>query len=371
MNTRLLFVAFASLLTLGGPGCTGDKGELEAAGAAVAPAPAPRAVRVSAVARGALVDSLGYVGTVHAEREVQIMSRVPATVVEVRVEQGDAVSSGDLLVRMEAPDLEARIERLEAEAARVRTERDFQCATFETDRELAREGVLTQALADASQSRCLAAEQGHRAAQAARAEAMEGRRRLREASPVDGVVLRRLVEAGEYAAPGRPLIVIGSGELELRVAVTESDLRAGLKPGKPAIIRTGDREARATVNRIAPVARGPGRTVEVRLGLPPELVEGLKPGMSADVAFIMAESLDALTVMEEAVLDDGEQSFVFVVEGERLRRVAVVTGVRAGGRVEVSAEGLTSRTRVVLGGLEGLKDGELVYPVDLQQGARR
>ncbi|MFU8804649.1 MAG: hypothetical protein ACNA8W_12620, partial [Bradymonadaceae bacterium] len=99
--------------------------------------------------------------------------------------------------------------------------------------------------------------------------------------------------------------------------------------------------------------------------------EALKPGMSADVAFIIAESLDTLSVMEEAVLHDGEQAFVFMAKGERLRRVPVVTGVRAGGRVEISAAELTPETRVVLGGLEGLHDGELVYPVDVEQGARR
>lgn len=323
---------------------------------------APHAVRVVAPQRGAIRQQLRYMGTVHAQQDVQILARASATISEIFVDEGDLVTVDTPLIRRDAPELDAQIRRLGAEVARIRTDRDFNCQTYERERELAAAGVLPRVQAEASQARCMASDEGLRAAQEALGEANERRGFLDEVSPVDGVVLQRLVEVGEYAVAGRPLFLIGSGEVEARVSVAESDIRAGLQVGSPAVVRTSHGEEPATIISIAPQARGMGRTVEVRLTLPPTMEEERRPGMSVDVAFILAESTEAVTVPDEAVLDSDEGAYVFVVEGDRLRKVAVETGIRADGRVEIVEMDLDSR--VVIGSLRGLADGDVVYAVE-------
>lgn len=222
----------------------------------------PQAVRVVSPRGADLLDSLNYIGTVHRQQTTKVLARVPATVLEVHVEEGDAVTKGAALIRMSAPELLARAERLGAEIARVQVEQEFQCETARTDQELAEEGVLTRALAEASLVRCRGATSALQASQAALKEAEDARSRLVEVAPVEGMILERLVEPGEFVAPGRPLFVLGAGPLEISAAITEGDLQRGIRVGTEVQVRSRWRAARGTVQRLAPMARGPDQKTD-------------------------------------------------------------------------------------------------------------
>lgn len=370
VNTRLIGLALLGVVTVGcqkddiastsGPAesAVGEMGRLQA-------------VRVASPVRADLLESLDYIGTVQRERTMAVVARVPATIIEALASDGDEVEKGVPLIRMAAPELDARVERVRAEMARVQAEQEFQCETARTDQELAEEGMLTQALADASQVRCTGATNALRASQAAFDEAREARRRLVEVAPTDGVILERLVEPGEFVAMGRPLFLIGAGALELHVSLTESDFQRGVGVGTQVKITTGHHQARSVVHYLAPMARGPGRTVEARITLPSPLAEILRPGMSADLSFIINESPGALTVPEEAILQRGDEAFVFLVDGERLKELPVESGIQSGGQAEVFSPDLNENSVVVIGGLESLKDGQPVYPVPASVGGQK
>ena len=357
-----LVVGLAAVFIFGSAGC-GDRSEEEQA-TAEAPREAPQAVRVIAAEESSIARTLDYVGTARPVREAQVVARLAATAVEVNADEGDLVSRDTVLLRMEAPELEASLQRLDAEVERARREHQYLCDTFETHRQLAEAGVGTQATADASESRCVTSEQALAAARAARDEVRQRRSFLEESPPFEGIVLERMIEPGEHVVPGRPLFLVGTSELDLRVSVTESDVVAGVDLGQTAILSAGGEKWRSEVTKVAPMAGGPGRTIEVRVGLPDGLAELLRAGMSVDVSFVLEESLQTTTVDARAVHHGPQGPVVFVVDDGRLKETPVQLGVQTEERLEILSP-LSRELPLVTGRLDSLRDGQEVYPVDV------
>lgn len=329
--------------------------------------PAPRPVRVSQAEIETLSRTVDYVGTVEPVNQLQVTARLGASVVDLYAEEGDKVAAGDPMLRMESPELHAQIDRLQADVERARGDREYHCHRFETDRDLADAGVGTRAQADKSESQCMASQQGLAAAQATLHEVRQRRDYLREVAPLDGVVLKRLIESGEHVSPGRPLYTIGSAARHVEVMVTEKDVATGIDVGQPVRLTSSMGEVSSQIADIAPVVRGPGRTIEVRVDVPREWAESLWVGMSVDVAFVLEASHQAVTVPVDAVLETPQGPAVFVVEEARLHRTPVEVGVRTDRRVEIT-ENLSPGQVVATGRLEPLSEGDEIYAVDVSGG---
>jgi membrane fusion protein (multidrug efflux system) len=106
--------------------------------------------------------------------------------------------------------------------------------------------------------------------------------------------------------------------------------------------------------------------VKVTVALPPELAggeAGFLPGMYAEVTLTTERKDRATLVPKEALVWDEEQAYVFVLEGERVRRQAVALGLRDAAHAEV-VSGLAPGAEIVSVGHAGLKEGALVRRVD-------
>jgi RND family efflux transporter MFP subunit len=332
--------------------------------AAESPAePPPTAVRTVLPRAGTLEEGLDYVGTVQARREVRVMAQVPGTVARLHVAEGDAVGQGVPLLELAAPDLEARVRRLEADVRRARAEADHRCAVSETDRRLLESGAITRLAADGSALACESARAGALAAGAGLDEARALRARTQERAPFDGRVLQQLVEPGQAVMPGQPLLVVGDEGVEVRVRVTEADIRRGIVQGTPVRLSlAGGATFRTEVATIGPVATGPMRTTEVVVSLPGDTGARLHHGTSVDVTFVLGETPDAVAVPQPAILEDAAGPFILLVEADRVRRHRITPGTRAGGWVAVAPPPPTD-TPVALGDVARLEDGARVYPV--------
>lgn len=324
----------------------------------------PPAVRTVELRARPLRSTLRYVGTVRTRREVRVLARVPGTIEALPVAEGAAAEAGAVLARLHAPDLDARLRRLRAERSRAITERDYLCDKLRIDERLLASGAVNAAVVDASRRACAGARAAVQAAEAGLDELKVTRDRVVERAPFAGRVLQWLAEPGEYAAHGRPLVLFGSHALEIAVPVSEADVRAGVHVGTPAQLTMPDgRTYPSSVRHVAPVAEGPGRTVEVRVELPEEAGHDLRHGMSVDVAFVRAAVDDAVPVPLRALRERGGETALFVVgEDDRVRRVPVEVKLVEEGWAAVRPAPAPG-TRVVVGNLEILEDGRAVYAV--------
>ena len=166
-----------------------------------------RIVRVEAVT---VPQGAELYGTVEAERTAAVSSRVMATVTAVLVKPGDPVRAGQVLVEIDpatarGQEAQARGALAQAQAALALAERNFE--RFQT---LAAKGAASQLELDVARMQYEQAKgavtQGEGAVEAAASVARESR----VVAPFDGRVAAKLVEVGDLAAPGRPLVMVES-----------------------------------------------------------------------------------------------------------------------------------------------------------------
>ncbi|HSK39621.1 MAG TPA: efflux RND transporter periplasmic adaptor subunit [Arenibaculum sp.] len=304
-------------------------------------------VRVQAAESGTHLATEEVAGTVRAKLRAVLEARFSGRIQEMRVVPGQRVKRGELLVQIDAPEIQARLDQ--ALAHRDQAELDFK--RFAT---LMEQNAVTRQEFDAVQA-------GQRIAEAAvtEAEAMLGYARL--SAPFDGVITRKLADVGDLAAPGKPLL-----ELEDPAALRlEFDLPEGLigrlKQGQQLDVRVSDlaEAVQGVVVEIAPTADPASRTSVVKLDLPP--APGLRAGAFARVAVPVGESR-VLRLPAEAVIQRGQLEYVFVAAGGRAQLRLVKTGRREGQEVQILA-GITAGEPVVISGGAQLREGQ---PLEIQ-----
>lgn len=325
--------------------------------------PPPFAVRTSPVRTGPIRQRVEYVGTVHSTREIRVLSRVSGTLLDLPIKEGHDVRKGNVIARMSAPEAHARVQQVAAEASRAHTERVYLCNRFDTDQQLADAGALHPAQLDLSRKGCEASQAAERAAKAAHAEVHSVAAKSTESAPFDGRVLQWLAEPGEHLLPGKPLLLLGNQPLEVRIPVAELDVERGLRPGTPVELhKSGEKVVQAAIASVAPMATGPGRTIEVRVPIPEGERDRFSHGQSMNVSFVVSESEAATSVPVDAIRREGENNVIFLIENDVAKRKTVTLGPRDGAWIAVlPAPGESARVAVT--GLDQLRDGMKVYSV--------
>jgi multidrug efflux pump subunit AcrA (membrane-fusion protein) len=350
---------------------------------------APIPVAVATVAMADIADTFEAGGVVEARTTATIMARILAPVREVRVTPGDRVRAGQVLILLDGSDLSARARS--ARAAALSADRGATAAASEqqaADAALvlaratherisslhARRSATAQELDDVTGA--LRAAEARAAGAAARAQAavsdVESARAGSEAAgttesfarltaPFDGVVTEKMVEPGNMAAPGTPLMrVEDTRGFRLDVRVDESRL-GQIAPGAivPVSLDSGTGGATAsvsgTVAEISRAVEADARAFLVKIAL--SETAGLRSGTFGRAHF-SARVRRALTVPAGALVQRGQMTSVFVVEKgiARVRLVnvngtEVLAGLSEGDVVIVAAPAaVTDGRRVTEGG---------------------
>lgn len=339
-----------------------------------------RPVEVAAVLRQDLLETLVVSGRVLARSKASLGSTVTGRVEAVLVEEGDRVTAGQLLVRLDEREAAAALAeartRLEKSrgtdrrsAEEERTQASLSLAIEE--RQLARiatlraEGFVSEreeddarkardlarsVLAAATAKAAAAASGGadERAASAAVAAAEARLSQFRVLAPEPGVVLVRAVEPGDVVSPGVTLLTLAlDRETQLLAQPDEKNLPA-LRVGQRARGSADafpDRSFAAEVISISPgvdVARG---TVDVKLRVPDPPAE-LRTDMTLSVELEVGKRAGVLVVPLEAVRDAASDPWVLAVRGRRAVRTPVTLGAR-GGTVAQVVKGLAEGDLVV------------------------
>jgi RND family efflux transporter MFP subunit len=287
------------------------------------------------------------VGTVRSKLRAMIEAKVTGRVLEYRATPGTMVTAGDLLARVEVPEIQAKVDQAKATLDQV--QRDF-----ERQKQLFASSTSTRQEYDAANARVSVAKAG-----LSEAETMMSYARV--TAPFDGVVTRKLADVGDLATPGRPLL-----EIEAPTALRfEADLPEAIlsriRMGEKMQVRVASmiEPLEATVSEIAPVADPVSRTFQVKLDLPS--TPGLRTGQFGRVSVPVAET-KLLIVPKDSVILRGQMELVFVVREGRASLRLVKTGKKLTNGFEILS-GLEDGEQVVVRGATKLVDGQ---PVTIQ-----
>lgn len=282
--------------------------------------------------------------TVEAVRQSTVAAQVTGRVLDVRVDAGQRVKQGDVVMRIDAREAAGSDAAAKASAAQAR-------AAFERTRSLYAQKFVSQAALDQ-------AEAAWKAAEGAAVSSGAGLSHGLVTAPMSGLVAQRHTEAGEMATPGKPLITVYDPK-SLRVIASLPQYKlAELKKSAKARIEFPETGRWIDVQRIEvlPTVDPRSHTATARLYLP-DNVEGVVPGVYARAHFTIGQA-KKMTIPPAAVLRRGEVTAVYVLDDKgvgRLRQVRLGETV-AGGELEV---------------LAGLNGGETVSLVPTRTGIER
>ena len=384
-----VLTAFALGLCLVLSGCQGQ-GAVGAEEQKNKPAgPPPREVKVTLAAERTVARTVSATGTLAADDQVVLGTKVAGRLAETTVDLGTRVKKGQLVGRLDQSDFKLRVEQAEAslQQARVRlglspTGTDEKVDPEQTavvrqarammddarltrDRSirLAQQELIARAQLDTAEAALQVSEGRYQDAieevrnrQAViaqrRSELDLARQQLSDTvivSPLDGVVSLKQASVGEYLSAGTPIAtLVRVHPLRLRVPVPERE-GSGVRAGH-AVTLTVEGDAtvyRGRVVRLSPIVQEQNRTLLIEAEVPNER-SFLRPGAFARVDILTEVSQPVITIPATAVIVFAGVEKVMVVRQGKTAEVRVTTGRRLGPDVEI---------------VDGLKRGDTVVTV--------
>lgn len=361
--------------------------------AAPEPAAAPSlpAISVSTVGTRVLRDRVIASGLVGPVERVEVQPLIEGQPIEVLLaDVGDKVAEGQVLARLSATSLElqksqalaslasaqANVAQGEALVLEAKATAGDAARTNERTQALRAQGNSSQAAADTAaanaataKARVASAEQSLVAAKAqvtlaeaqlANIDLQLSRTEVR--APVAGEIVERNARIGAIAAAGanNMFVLIRDSALEVNADVAEADLMR-LAPGQTAIMRTVGTAAplTGTIRLVEPSIDTVSRLGRVRISIMDST--HVVSGMFIDAEILVAEH-EAVAVPVTAVGASPAGATVMKVVDGMVRRVAVRTGIRDGGWVEV-LEGIAAGDTVVTKAGAFVRDGDRINPV--------
>ena len=359
------------------------------------------AVTVTEAVEGPVVQAFYSTGTVQPEREYPIKANVPGIVQEVKVDKGDRVKKDDVLAVVADPALQYQVDKAQAELREKLTRADPKLSPVlgEFDakiqayselveiakREVERvKGLVERSAAGQSDldvaldrlkknwsdfesfkaqraAKQLELQKDAEVAKAALATAQWNLDQQTVRSPTDGVVLNRPLALRTRVAINDELMRVARVEpaaLVIRAAVDEEDIANVMTDQlvRLTLYAFAGRVFEGKVTRVYDQADADRRTFEVDVKLT-EAEPRLQPGMTGELAFIMASRERAIVVPSQAV----QNGSVYVIEDHRLKKRAVELGIRSVERTEIKS-GLNVGERVVISPVFDYREGKRLRP---------
>jgi RND family efflux transporter MFP subunit len=300
---------------------------------AVLPAPTFAQVATRTVEVRAVPLTLPAEAVIEATQQATVATQVSGRIVSVKVEAGQRVRAGQLLMAVDAREAVENVAAARAQLAQAE-------ANFQRTQNLFRQKFVSQAALDQAEATLKSAR-----AQAAAAGA--GASHATVTAPIAGIVAQRHAELGDLATPGKPLVtVFAPGALRAIASIPQYRLK---EAQKASAARIEFPESRRWLDgariEILPTIDAQSHTATARIYLPD--AEGIVPGMAVRVHFVVGTA-QKLTVPPQAILRRGEISAVYVLKDGKLSLRQVRLGEAVGdGEIEVLS-GLASGDTISL-----------------------
>jgi RND family efflux transporter MFP subunit len=337
----------------------------------------PTQVRFAKVETKKLPPVLEITGSLDPDEKSEVAAQFAGAVKQVYVDVGTRVKKNDPLVLLDSSEASLKLASAKAMAEQQRARLGLKDGKFESETtpdvrsaretrdlaqkeakrsaELAKEGAISQSVADEAKTAAERAQAQYESAKngadqnfaglkAAEAQARLSGKNLTDTrilAPFDGAVVEKKVAPGEFANVGRVVaVVVKDDPLRLHIDVPESEI-AGIALGSPVTLRVAafaDRDFHGSVKRMGASVSPSSRTLPVEAEVE-NSEHVLRPGffVRAQVA-LSGEPKDVLLVPAAAVGTTGSNARVFVRDGNRVIEKLVSTGRHEAGLIEIRGE---------------------------------
>lgn len=331
---------------------------------AVTPADQTKAVRVARVQSDRRPEAYTLTGVTQATDRATLAFQISGQMVERPVDIGSHVKTGDLIARLDQPELQPAAASAKAEVQRLQSQLAQARQDVSRVRTLYQKDAATQQALDnaATRQATLAAQLASARAQSRRAANSADELKLR--APIAGDIEQVFFQPGEFVPAGQPVVSLsGAQALEVQIGLPER-LIDSIHPGDSAQLSLpffNDRPIQGTLTRVSPAA-GAGQLFQAVISVSSDA--HLRPGLSVEW-HLKAANGPGLLVPSNAIASPGDshRPRVYVVRDDRVHAVPVSLGELVGDRVRVTGD-LTAGDAVVTVGLNNLSDGRSVRVLD-------
>lgn len=320
-----------------------------------------RPVRAIQIAAAGAETVLELAGEIQPRYESRLGFRVSGKVIARQVEIGSVVKRGQVLMQIDPRDLQLSQSQANASVNAAASNLSLAKAEYERYRELRQKNFVSQAVLDAKEASYKSALANHEQSNAALNIATNQNSYANLIADADGVVTALQAEAGQVVAAGTPVVQLArTGEKEARISIPEDqvELVRQVKEMKVRIWANQSLVLRGQLRELSPVADPATRTYTAKISIPNAPPE-VRLGMTATVSFITRADKNLIRLPLTALLNDKNQTSIWVIENSLVRTAPVqVAGVM--GNEVVIASGVSAGQMIVTAGVNTLRPGQKV-----------
>lgn len=304
-------------------------------------------------------------GSLRAVRTAFIKARVAGELMDLQVREGDAVTAGQVLARIDPTEYQRRLRQAQEQAEAAKAQIDIAQRQFDNNRALVDQGFISKTALDTSLATLQSAQATYRAAVAGADVARKALEDSQMLAPFSGWVAARTAQNGErLAIDTRILELVDLSQLEIEATLSAAN-SVSVRTGQTALLTVEGqgRAVTARVQRINPSAQSGSRSVLVYLQVSD--VTGLRQGLFAE-GVLGTERRTVLAVPVNTVRTDQPRPYVQVIEDNKVRHVPVQLGARGAisddpqSESWVEVQGLQAGSRVLGAHVGRLREGTTV-----------
>lgn len=291
-----------------------------------------------------LPQTITAVGSLRSDESVTLRPEVAGRITAILFQEGQRVTKGATLVRLDAAINLADVQQVRANLALAKSK-------YERAVDLSGRNFISSQARDEAKN-------NFEVAQAALALAEAKLAKTELTAPFSGIIGLRVVSVGDYVKEGADLVNLEAIDpIKVDFRVPETFMR-DVQVGQAVVVALDALPGKTYDGRIIalnPLVDAGGRALVIRAQVRNQNAV-LRPGMFARVTLITRSEKEALVLPEEALVPQGTEQFVFRVADGKAVRAAVTTGQRRDSKVEILS-GVNKGDMVVIAGQIRLRDG--------------
>lgn len=311
-----------------------------------------------------LKQTMALSGALRAVDQSSVKARVAAEVREVLVREGESVTAGQILIRMDTSEFQARVDQAKGNLNAMRAQLDIATKNRDNNRALLDKGFISRAAFDNTASQFAAAQANVEAAHGALDIVQKSLNDSVVRAPISGLIAVRNVQPGEKVSIDYKLLdIVNLKKMEVEALVPTSDITQ-IKIGQTVLLHIEGltEEFTGHVTRINPATQAGSRSIAIYIQVAnPQDV--LKVGMFVDAQLVLRTKANVIAIPQSAVHKESSGAYVYGIENNVVTRKIVTLGQdgRNGEEalIEITA-GLKAEDQIVKTDMGNLRPGTTV-----------
>lgn len=320
-----------------------------------------RPVRVMTLSASDVALDAEFSGEVRARVESRLGFRVGGKIVARKVDVGNMVKRGQVLMQLDPQDLQLAQVQSVAGLKASESNRDLARAELKRYQDLRDKNFVSQAVLDGKETAFRAAQASYEQAVAQNKTQSNQTAYTTLVADADGVVTGVDAEVGQVVAAGNPVVRVAQlGEKEIVIGIPEDkvDTLRNVSDVKIRVWAQPNDLISGKIREISPIADPVTRTFTMKVSML-DAPADVRLGMTAYVRFATKTAAPQIKVPMTALFQDKSGSAVWVVENNTAKLVPVQIGGTSGNDITLTS-GVASGQTIVTAGVNSLKPGQKV-----------